>query len=146
MVLFQEIATDTNLQHPPGASDGPDAPTTSSSDSCYHPEENLTSPATQLLTQPHRILGLSMRAPRNTLRFSLSPAIPCTQIQHYLTGLDSTTVRKLGSLISGPWSILTEPQVEISLVFFLLSFYLLSLFQEKVGGVGGRNREAETEK
>ena len=116
------------------ASDGPAAPTTSFSDSCYHPEENLTSPTTQdswLVNAKPQKYAQVLFIPNHSVY---------SQIQHYLTGLDSTTVRKSGSLISGPWSILTEPQVEISLVFFL-PFFLSSFSLSREGWRGGRERE-----
>ncbi|MXQ97079.1 hypothetical protein E5288_WYG016552 [Bos mutus] len=64
---------------------GPAAPTTSFSDSCYHPEENLTSPATQdswLVNAKPQKYAQVLFIPNHSVY---------SQIQHYLTGLDSTT-------------------------------------------------------
>ena len=78
------------------ASDGPAAPTTFSSDSCYHPEENLTSPATQepwLVNVKPQKYAQVLFIPNHTVY---------SQTQHYLTGLDSTSQK---IRVSNKWSM-----------------------------------------
>uniref|UniRef100_A0A452SD11 Ig-like domain-containing protein n=1 Tax=Ursus americanus TaxID=9643 RepID=A0A452SD11_URSAM len=80
----------------------PDSPTVSPSDSHYHQGASLRLSATQTLTHPHYILGLSMGGPSHPHKSSLSPNITGNDSGAYTciasnsgTGLNKTTVKTI---------------------------------------------------
>uniref|UniRef100_A0A452SD23 Immunoglobulin V-set domain-containing protein n=1 Tax=Ursus americanus TaxID=9643 RepID=A0A452SD23_URSAM len=99
------------------APDDPDSPTVSPSDSHYHQGASLRLSATQTLTHPHYILGLSMGGPSHPHKSSLSPNITGNDSGAYTciasnsgTGLNKTTVKTI--TVSGRSVWLSEKNLE----------------------------------